>query len=270
MCALGDWTTVDSTRVRSGIGRLLWAENRRFLAEIGASFSAGFINFGGLPGKGRAFWTAAAGDRGVVFEKPRQWARVLNGRRLAASLWSRLDQFSALAAGSADALFNSSTPLSVRDYRAGDAEACHALFTQHMLNFDLAYRWDKERLAHQLGYGEPGHTLVLEKGGSVAGFTSFQILDVFGRTTMRNGIIDVVAPKELAFKDELALLQSAVNFMRAREVDLALVFGPPMHAATTLSAAGFMPMPSTYKLLAIPAKTDVSLAGIKSVYAQLR
>lgn len=269
MAGHGSWLTVDSTRLRSGVGRLLRAGQRRFLEEIGASFATGFINFGKLPGKGRSFWTAAT-EGSIVFKKPRQWAQVLNGRKVAAGVWHRIDQLEAIVAGSAGAIRSSSTVPSVRDYRADDASACYAIFTRHMLNFDLAYRWDEARLKHHLGFGEPAHTLVLEKDGSVTGFVGLHILDIFGRNEMRSGFIDVVAPKVLPFKSQLDLFRSALGFMRQRDVDMALVLGPPIHSTATLLAAGFMPMPSSYKLLAVPTKKDFSFAGVKSAYAHFR
>jgi hypothetical protein len=43
-----------------------------------------------------------------------------------------------------------------------------------------------------------------------------------------------------------------------------------MHAATTLLATGFLPMPSTFKFMLFPTSPDFSLAGIKSVYTHFR
>jgi hypothetical protein len=267
---MGDWITSDATRAGSGIGRLLWEANRRFAEEHGALFVGGVTNTGSLPGEGRGFWKKMTAGNRVLLNKPRSWARVLNGAKLATAAWDRIDQIGARVAGWIDPIFDSSAAANVRDYRPSDAAACHAVFERYMRQFDLSYRWDQARLAHHLGCGEPAHALVLEKAGVVKGFISFSILDVFGRTTMRNGIIDLLASSDLTTRELLDLLRSALNFMRARDVDAVLAFGPPVNAGTVLSGAGFIPMPSSYKSMLIPTNPSTSLGPIKTAYVYLR
>ena len=267
---MGDWITSDASRAGSGIGRRLWEANRRFAEQNGALFVSGLNNTGSLPGEGHGFWKKMTAGNRALLNKPRTWTRILNGAKLAAATWTRFDQIGARVAGLIDPIFDSSAAANVRDYRPSDAAACHAVFERYMRQFDLSYRWDQARLAHHLGCGEPAHALVLEKAGVVKGFISFSILDVFGRTIMRNGMIDLLASNDLSTRELLDLLRSALSFLRARDVDVVLAFGPPVNAGTVLSRAGFLPMPSSYKCLLIPTNPSTSLGTIKTAYVYLR
>jgi GNAT superfamily N-acetyltransferase len=267
---MGDWITVDASRAGTGIGRRLWEANRRFAEQHSALFISGLNNTGSLPGEGYRFWKKMTAGNRVLLNKPRTWARVLNGAKLAAATRSRFDQISARVAGWINPIFDSSAAANVRDYRPSDAAACHAVFERYMRQFDLAYRWDQARLAHDLGFGEPAHALILEKVGLVKGFISFSILEMFGRTVMRNGMIDLLVPSDLSTRELLDLLHSALEFMRARDVDVVLAFGPPVNAGSVLARAGFLPMPSSLKCMLIPTNPSTSLGTIKNAYVYLR
>jgi hypothetical protein len=270
MAVMGDWITTDISRKSSGIGRQLWEANRQYAEQHDALFVAGVNNTGSIPGEGHKFWKKVLEGNRILLNKPRSWARILNGKKLADAVWDRDDQISAQVGGWINRIYSTSPAANVRDYRPGDAAACHAVFENYMGRFELSYRWDQARLAYHLGFGEPAHALVLEKAGVIKGLISFSILDVFGRATMRNGIIDLLAWNDLSTADILGLLRSALDIMRARDVDIVLTFGPPMIAGSVLVRAGFLPMPSSYKSLVIPTKPGASLETIKTAYVYLR
>jgi GNAT superfamily N-acetyltransferase len=269
MSTMGGWLTVDPDYVRKGVGRAIVEGMRRFNAEIDAKFMGGFVNTGSLVGRGRQFWTGTSDTR--VFAHPRMWARVLDARAVAAGMWSGFDVFACYLGRVAAAPFPIGKPSeAIRPYAPSDIDACHTVFCRHMEHYDLAYRWDRERLAHHLGFGDPARTLVLDRDGKVAGFVNFHVLDAIGRMRLRMGIIDTLAPYDLAGAQARTLLRAALAAMRADGVGLAIILGPPSNRASVLLAGGFMPMFSFYKFIGIKMPGCPSLDPVRRVYAHFR
>jgi hypothetical protein len=264
---MSSWLTVDPECLRAGIGRTMLDEVRRFNQKVGGIFNCGFVNQGG--GKARGFWSASAG-RATMFNRPRMWVRVLDWRALSRALWSRLDRVSAFLGATISGL----PPIPadgnlVLPYQPAHLDSCHALFCEHMRGFDLEYCWDRNRLAHHLGFGSPSRTLVLVSHGGVEGYVNFHVLDAFGRNAFRFGIVDGLAPMRLPLRKAVALLNAVLAAMRNEGVALVTLLGPPVHRHSVLLRCGFLPT-STYKLMCIEMKDCPSLGGLQRIYTHLR
>jgi GNAT superfamily N-acetyltransferase len=263
------WLTVDPDFLRRGIGNALLEGVRRFNVKVGGMFNAGFINQGTIGGKGRAFW-AASPCPVTMYNSPRMWVRVLDWRTLASAMWTRLDRMSAIVSAAMPARPIRDGSSLIRPYQAADLDSCHLHFQKHMQSFDLAYRWDRNRLGHHLGFGEPSHTLVLDGAGGVEGYVNLHILDALGRRPFRVGIVDGLAPGSLAAAKATALLDAALGVMRKERVTLATVLGPAVHPRSVLLRCGFLPPPSTYKLILIEMQRGKQLSGLRRIYTHLR
>jgi len=266
---MSSWLTVEPTLLRKGIGRALLNEVRRFNQKIGGVYNIGFINQGAIAGKGRAFWTASPAPI-TMFKRPRMWVHLLDWRTLAQAMWSRSDRISVALTGAAMGSRVSAVSKLVRPYRAADLDSCHALFQEYMSRFEFQYCWDRERLGHHLGFGSPSRTLVLDSPGGVEGFVNFHILEASGRRPFRIGMIDGLAPERLDVSKAVALLNGVLAEMRDAGVALATVLGPPIYRRSVLLKCGFLPPPSTYKLIFIEMQPGTSLAGLQRIYTQLR
>jgi hypothetical protein len=270
IATMSSWLTVHPEFLRAGIGRAMLDGMRRFNEKAGGIFNGGFVNQGRIAGKGRGFWTASAGQA-TMFKRPRMWARVLDWSTLSRALWSHLDRMSAFF--SATISGSSSTPAAgglVRPYQTGHLDSCQALFDEHMRGFDLGYCWDRDRLAHHLGFGGPSRTLVLDSQRGVEGYVNFHVLDALGRRPFRLGIVDGLAPARLPLTKAVALLDVALATMRNEGVALATLLGPPVHGHSVLLKCGFLPMPSTYRLLCVEMKGCPPLSGLRRIYTHLR
>lgn len=269
MSTMGGWLTVDMEYMRKGVGRVLVEGMRNFNATIGAPFMGGFVNTGSIVGRGRQFWTGTSKTR--IFQRPQMWARVLDAGAVAKGMWSRFDALSCYAGRWAAAPFPIGTPgADIRPYAADDLDACHALFERHMSHYDLAYRWDRARLGHHLGYGDPARTLVLRSQGRIAGFVNFHILDAMGRAAFRMGIADTLAPYDMPFAHARALMRAALASMQRDRVGMALILGPSTNPAPVLLGSGFMPMLSFYKFIGIETPDCPSIHKAQRVYAHFR
>lgn len=266
-----EYLTVDSERLRGGIGRMLREGLAARSREIGAGFAIGFVNSGGLVGKGRNFWNSMA-DQTVVLKRPRQWIRILDGTKVFAAMQDRFDRISALLGG----IFGKpkgedDRPEDVRPFRPTDVPACHKVFVDHMQDFDLAYRWDEKRLGHHLGFSGLASTLVHEDSdGAITGFATCYVFEVIGRRAMRNAIIDMIAPNDQDFSQKVSLLSAAVEKARAQDAHLAIVLGPPVNSAAVLLAKRFIPIPASYHLLLAIFEAMPTLKNVQSPFAVFR
>jgi GNAT superfamily N-acetyltransferase len=266
IATMSSWLTVDPGFLRAGIGRAMLDEVRRFNQKVGGIFNCGFVNEGA--GKARVFWTASAGQA-TMFKRPRMWVRVLDWSGLSQALWSRLDKASAFVA----AMMGGPPPTPadgnlIFPYQPTHLDSCHALFQQHMRGFDLEYCWDRNRLAHHLGFGSPSRTLVLASPSAVEGYANFHILDAHGRNAFRFGIVEFV-PARLPQAKAVALLNAVLATMRNEGVALVMLLGPPVHRQSVLLRCGFLPT-STYKLICIEMKGCPPLGGLQRIYTHLR
>jgi hypothetical protein len=166
-----EYLTVDSGRLRGGIGSMLRQGLGARCREIGARFAVGFVNSRGMVGKGRNFWNSMAEGR-VVLKRPSQWVRILDGAKASAAMQDRFERLSTWAGGVYGVHFGKGKRTEqVRPYKISDLPACHSLFVAHMRDYDLAYQWDEKRLHHHLGFPGLPTTLVCEEpNGSLAGF----------------------------------------------------------------------------------------------------
>jgi len=266
-----EYLTVDSGRLRGGIGRLLREGLGARCREIGARFAVGFVNARGMAGKGRSFWNSMAAER-VVINRPSQWIRILDGVKASAAIHDRFERVSAWACG----VYGS--PLAkgirtghVRPYKDSDLPACHNLFLTHMRDYDLAYRWDDKRLQHHLGFPGLPTTLVCEESdGGLAGFAVCYVFDLVGRHSMRNAIIDIFIPKTKKLSQKIGLLLAAVDAARAQDAHLVVALGPPVNSAAALFAGRFVPVPMSYRLLLAVFEAAPALKDVRRSFAIFR
>jgi GNAT superfamily N-acetyltransferase len=266
---MSSWLTVDPTLLRKGIGRAMLNGVRNYNQKVGGVYNIGFINQGAIAGKGREFWAASPAPV-TMFKQPRMWVRVLDRRVLARSMWSHADRVSVTLTGAITGSRIPAVNRLVRPYQPADLDSCHALFQEHMRGFEFEYCWDRQRLAHHLGFGEPSRTLVLDSPDGVEGYVNFHILDAIGRSGFRIGIVDGLAPERLAWNKAADLLNGVLAAMRDAGVALVTLLGPPVHPRSALLKCGFLPPPSSYKLIFIEMQPGGSLAGLRRIYTHLR
>jgi predicted N-acetyltransferase YhbS len=260
---LPSWLTVDTEYRRKGIGRLLW---EAIVKAAEASFNCGFINIR----RTRQFWTRTTKIH--IFPRPRTWVRVLDAGAVAKGVMSRRDALLCYAGQWAAAPFPIGAPdTDIHPYEADDLDACHALFERHMSHYDLAYRWDRARLAHHLGYGDPARTLVLRTQGKVAGFINFHVLDLMGRGALRTAMVNTLAPYDMPFAHARALMRAALAAMKRVNVGIGEILGPPTNPASVLLSSGFMPEPfAASRFTAVQTPDCPALAKVQRVYGHFR
>jgi hypothetical protein len=260
---------VDPESLRKGIGRTMLSAVRSFSQKVGGFYNVGFVNHGAIEGKGRSFW-AASPTPVTMFKQPRMWVRVLDRHKLSRAMWSRSDEISVTITGAITGLRSPTFSKHVRAYRPADLDSCYALFQEHMRGFEFEYSWDKNRLAHHLGFGSPSRTLVLDSPSGVEGYVNFHILDSTGRSAFRIGIVDGLAPERLAANKAADLLNAVLAEMQDAGVALVTLLGPPVHRRSVMLKCGFLPSPLSYKLIFIEMQPGPSLKGLRRIYTHLR
>ncbi len=266
----GDTLTVDAERLRSGIGKKLYAKHAEYARAVGSRFGTGFINSRMMTGKGRGFWTSAS-HQSMLRKQPAPWVRILSGSGASAGMQDRFEitaaWFAGLYGGPVRADYRAKE---VRPYTAADLPACHRLFRRYMGQFDLAYQWDEARLAHHIDFPGLVTTLVYEQAGEISGFATCYAFEVMGRRPMHHSIIDMVAPQDQSIAARIKLLASAAAEVRSKGADLAIILGPPVNATSVLVASRFLPMVPTYNLFVDIYEPEPLLKEMHRPFAMFR
>jgi hypothetical protein len=154
----------------------------------------------------------------------------------------------------------------LRDYRAADLDACHALLDRYKDTTRLALAWDKRDLAIELDYPEVARTLVWEKDGRVQALINFVRHDQLGKGTERYAWINHVAFPDLSPAERAAFLRAYLRRIREDGFVAAIDFTKRGWPAGPFYRARFIPYPRAVNLVSWTFNPEISLAGIPVVY----
>ena len=154
----------------------------------------------------------------------------------------------------------------LRDYRASDLDACHALLDRYKDTTRLALAWDEPSLALELECPDVARTLVWEKDGRVQAMINFISQDQLGKTVERYAWINHVAYPDLSPSEQAAFLRAYLLRVREDGFVATVDFGKRGWPAGPFYRARFIPYPRAVNLVSWTFAPDISLAGIPIVY----
>ena len=154
----------------------------------------------------------------------------------------------------------------MRDYRASDLDACHALLDRYKDTVRLALAWDKRDLGVELDYPDVARTLVWEKDGRVQALINYIRHDQLGKSIERYAWINHVAFPDLSPRDRTAFLRAYLNRIRIDGFIATVDFGKRGWPAGPFYRSRFIPYPRAVNLVSWTFNPAISLAGIPVVY----
>ena len=154
----------------------------------------------------------------------------------------------------------------LREYRASDLDACHALLDRYKDTTGLALAWDKRELAIELDYPAIARTLVWEKASRVQAMINFIRHDHLGKTVERWAWINHVAFPDLSPAERTAFLRAFLARIEQEGFIGAIDFNKRGWPAGPFFRARFIPYPRTVNLVSWTFNPKISLAGIPVVY----
>jgi GNAT superfamily N-acetyltransferase len=156
--------------------------------------------------------------------------------------------------------------VALREYRASDLDACHALLDRYKDTVPLALAWDKAELAVELDYPEVARTLVWERDGLVRALINFVRHDQLGRKVERYAWINHVAFPDLASAERTAFLRAYLRRVREDGYAATIDFTKRGWPAGPFYRARFFPFPRAVNLVSWTFNPRISLAGLPVVY----
>jgi GNAT superfamily N-acetyltransferase len=156
--------------------------------------------------------------------------------------------------------------LTLREYRASDLDACHALLERYRQTVALARVCDKAELAPELDYPDVARTLVWEKDGRVQAMINFILHDHLGKKVERWAWINHVAFPDLAPAEQASFLRAYLARIREDGFIGTIDFTKRGWPAGPFYRARFIPYPRAVNLVSWTFNPDISLAGIPVVY----
>ncbi len=156
--------------------------------------------------------------------------------------------------------------IALREYRASDLVACHALLERYKDTVPLALAWDKADLAVELDHPGVARTLVWEKDGAVLAMINFVAHDHIGRSVERWAWINHVAFPDLSSAERTAFLRAYLARVRDDGFIGTVDFTRRGWPAGPFFRARFIPYPRAVDLVSWTFNPDISLAGIPVVY----
>jgi GNAT superfamily N-acetyltransferase len=154
----------------------------------------------------------------------------------------------------------------LREYRASDLDACHALLERYRQTVALARVCDKAELAPELDYPDVARTLVWEKDGRVQAMINFILHDHLGKKVERWAWINHVAFPDLAPAEQASFLRAYLARIREDGFIGTIDFTKRGWPAGPFYRARFIPYPLAVNLVSWTFNPDISLAGIPVVY----
>ncbi len=208
----------------------------------------------------------AEGQRIERIRKSGVMARVLDLDRVDASEGLKGYEKAAIRLLGAHRPPKPATGLELRDYRAADLDACHALLDRYKDTARLALAWDKRDLGLELDCPGVARTLVWEKDGRVRAMINFIRHDQLGRTVERYAWINHVAFPDLSGRERTAFLRAYLNRIREEGFIATVDFGKRGWPAGPFYRARFIPYPRAVNLVSWTFNPEISIAGIPVVY----
>jgi GNAT superfamily N-acetyltransferase len=156
--------------------------------------------------------------------------------------------------------------VALREYRASDLDACHALLDRYRDTTRLALAWDKRDLAVELDFPGVARTLVWEKDGRVRAMINFVEHDQLGKTIERYAWINHVAFPDLAPAERTAFLRAYLVRIREDGFVATVDFTKRGWPAGPFYRSRFIPYPRAVTLVSWTFNPAISLAAIPVVY----
>jgi GNAT superfamily N-acetyltransferase len=265
---LGSWFAVSPDHQRQGIGRQLFAEQRRRHLERGERFMLGYTITGAAVSMGPKFFARLPDVAGVA--KASVWVRILDHRAVARWEPSMVERLAARVLGLVQAAPRASGDAGMRPYRAADLPACLGLVGGLLEGVDLGFVWNRERLARQLEHDAVARTMVAEDADGVAAFISHHRLEFRGRTTILAAVVDLLAPGRLDRSRWRSLLRSALRQMAEEHVQVVVVLGLACYPKLALWDVGFVPAMLDLELICIRMDPTFPVRRVKRFFLYLR
>jgi hypothetical protein len=156
--------------------------------------------------------------------------------------------------------------VTLREYRASDLDACHALLDRYRDTVELARVCDKGELAPELACPDVARTLVWEKDGRVQAMINFILHDHLGKIVERWAWINHVAFPDLTRAEQASFLRAYLARIREDGFIGTIDFTKRGWPAGPFYRARFIPYPRAVNLVSWTFNPDISLAGIPIVY----
>jgi GNAT superfamily N-acetyltransferase len=209
---------------------------------------------------------AAEGNRIEKVRRSGVMARVLDLERVDASEGLKGYEKAAIRLLGAHRPPKAAPGVGLREYRADDLDACHALLERYKDSVRLALAWDKHDLAVELDTPGVARTLVWEKDGRVQAMINFVQHDQLGKRVERYAWINHVAFPDLSPAERTAFLRAYLTRIREDGFIATVDFNKRGWPAGPFYRARFIPYPRAVNLVSWTFNPEISLAGIPVVY----
>lgn len=209
---------------------------------------------------------AAEGHRIERVRKSGVMARILDLGRVDASEGLKAWEKAAIRLAGAHRPPKAAPGVVLRDYRASDLDACHALLDRYKETTALALAWDRRELAVELDCPGVARTLVWENEGRVRAMINFIAHDQLGKSVERYAWINHVAFPGLAAAERAAFLRAYLARVREDGFVATVDFTRRGWPAGPFYRARFIPYPRAVTLVSWTFDPAISLAGIPVVY----
>ena len=208
----------------------------------------------------------AEGNRIESVRKSGVMARILDIDRVGASEDLKTYEKAAIRLLGAHRPPKAAPGVVLREYRAADLDACHALLDRYRQTVALARVCDKAELAPELEYPDVARTLVWEKNGRVQAMINFILHDHLGKKVERWAWINHVAFPDLSLAERVSFLRAYLARIRDEGFIGTIDFTKRGWPAGPFYRARFIPYPRAVNLVSWTFNPDISLAGIPVVY----
>ena len=208
----------------------------------------------------------AEGNRIESVRKSGVMARILDIDRVGASEDLKTYEKAAIRLLGAHRPPKAAPGVVLREYRAADLDACHALLDRYRQTVALARVCDKAELAPELEYPDVARTLVWEKNGRVQAMINFILHDHLGKKVERWAWINHVAFPDLSLAERVSFLRAYLARIRDEGFIGTIDFTKRGWPAGPFYRARFVPYPRGVNLVSWTFNPEISLKGIPVVY----
>ena len=208
----------------------------------------------------------AEGNRIESVRKSGVMARILDIDRVGASEDLKTYEKAAIRLLGAHRPPKAAPGVVLREYRAADLDACHALLDRYRQTVALARVCDKAELAPELEYPDVARTLVWEKDGRVQAMINFILHDHLGKKVERWAWINHVAFPDLSLAVRVSFLWAYLARIRDEGFIGTIDFTKRGWPAGPFYRARFIPYPRGVNLVSWTFNPEISLKGIPVVY----
>ncbi len=251
--------------LRHGMAQAIIAEALKLNQELNYDFALLYLETGHRSTKliEKLAETGHAVDR---VKKVYVIARILDLPRVLASEDLKGWERAALRLSGLHHLPKARAPVSLREYRPEDVDACLGLLDRHRGRARLALVWERDELAWELDYPDVSKTLVYEKEGEVRGLINFLYHEHHGKTIERWAWLNHVAFPELSGRERSAFIKAFLAYMKETGCVGVTEWTRGYYPMTPLYRARFFPYFRALNLHAWRFNPDLDLQNIRRVY----